>query len=106
MTALQDAKGFYTVRFFGKIYGTKAEYVILECRGPAETHVAPSAVGATPPEAPGVGLNTCTYFVAPSAAEEFTQLEDVTPEAVLISSQIRKYLTGELSAPVACYPAF
>ena len=47
MTALQASKGFFTVRFFGKIFGTKGEYVILECRGPAETHVAPSAVGAT-----------------------------------------------------------
>ena len=60
----------------------------------------------TPPEPPGVGLNAATYFVAPSAVDEFVQLEDVTPEAVLTAMKVRKYFTGELTAPVACYPAF
>merc|ERR1719440_1380823 len=69
-------------------------------------HKPPSVVGATPPEPPGVGLNAATYFVAPSSCDEFVQLEDVTPEAVLTAMKIRKYLTGDLTAPVACYPAF
>merc|ERR1719217_285545 len=69
-------------------------------------HKPPSAPGATPPEPPGVGLNSATYFVAPSAVDEFVQLEDVTPEAVLAAMKIRKYFTGDLSAPVNCYPAF
>jgi radial spoke head protein 4A len=107
MLALKKAHGLVAVRFFGKIFGTKADYVIVEGRAadPA-VHVPPSKVGSTPAEAPGVGLNTFCYFVAPSAADEFVLLEDVTPEQVVASSGIRKYFTGELSATVKCYPAF
>jgi len=106
MLALKKAHGLLAVRFFGKISGTKKDYVVIEGRAPASVHLPPSKVGATPPEAPGVGLNTFCYFVAPSAADEFTVLEDVTPEQILASSKIRKYFTGDLAAPVSCYPAF
>lgn len=106
MLALKEKHSLLAVRFFGKILGTKKDYVIIEGRAPADVHLKPSTVGATPPEGPGVGLNTFCYFVAASAADEFVRLEDVTPEQILMSSKIRKYFTGELQAPVACYPAF
>jgi len=106
MAALQQEKSLVSVRFFGKIFGTTADYVIVEgvASSPAG-HLTPTVIG-TPPEEPGVGLNKCVYFVAKSAADPFVQLEDVTPEAVLASSTIRKYFTGSLTAPIACYPAF
>jgi len=105
MQALQEKyQPTGSVRFFGKILGTKKDYVVIEMSGCA--HKPPAAVGATEPEKPGVGLNMATYFVAPSAVEEFVQLEDVTPEQVLGAMKIRKYFTGDLSAPVYCYPAF
>ena len=94
------------VRFFGKIFGSTADYVVIEAGLNPEAHLAPSTVGATPPEPPGVGLNAATYFVAPTAVDEFVQLEDVTPEAVVAAMKIRKYFTGDLAAPVYCYPAF
>ena len=53
-----------------------------------------------------MGLNTYCYFVAPSAASEFVVLEDVTPEQVVAAPGICKFLTGDLSAPVYCYPPF
>jgi len=106
MAKLREAHSLQSVRFFGKITGTRKDYVIVEgVASSPDAHIKPQAL-ATPPEEPGVGLNKCVYFVAPSAAEPFVQLEDVTPEAVVASSQIRKYFTGDLSAPVACYPAF
>jgi radial spoke head protein 4A len=107
MQKLAADKSLPAIRFLGKIFGTKADYVILEAKAASvEAHIAPSKVGTTPPEAPGVGLNGAIYFVASSAADEFVQLEDVTPEQVLASMTVRKYFTGELAAPVACYPAF
>jgi len=106
MAQLKKKHNLKVVRFFGKICGTKQDYVVVEAGLTPEAHLPPSAVGATPPEGPGVGLNSATYFVAPSAVDEFVQLEDVTPEAVLAAQRIRKYFTGELGAPVACYPAF
>jgi len=95
------------VRFFGKVFGTKADYVIIEAAGNKGAHKPPSGpAGATAPEEPGVGLNWGTYFVSSSACEDFVQLEDVTPEQVLKSMTIRKYFTGDLTSSVACYPAF
>ena len=106
MLALKEQHGLLAVRFFGKILGTQQDYVIIEARAPADVHLPPSKVGATPPEPPGVGLNTFCYFVAASAADEFVRLEDVTPEQILMSSKVRKFFTGNLGVPVACYPAF
>ena len=106
MKKLAADKSLTGVRFLGKILGTKSDYVIIEGSVAAEGHIAPSNPGPTPAEPPGVGLNTYVYFVAPSATDEFVQLEDVTPEQVLASMKIRKYFTGALAAPVACYPAF
>ena len=106
MQRLQEKYDLKMVRFFGKVFGTTADYLIIEaCLNPS-AHKPPSTVGATPPEMPGIGLNAGTYFVAPSAVEEFVQLEDVTPEAMLAAMKIRKYFTGNLDAPVSCYPAF
>ena len=106
MLALKQKHGLLAVRFFGKIYGTKADYVIVEAKAPATVHLAPSTASAVPPEPAGVGLNSFCYFVAPSAADEFTLLEDVTPEQVVASQSIAKFFTGSLSASVACFPAF
>ena len=36
-----------------------------------------------PVEAPGTGLNTYAYFVAPSVASKFVALPDVTPAQVV-----------------------
>lgn len=106
MQSLQKEHKLLAVRFFGKLLGNKADYIVIEARAPADVHKPPSAAGAVPPEAPGVGLNTFCYFVAPSAADAFTVLEDVTPEQVVASKSVRKYLTGDLSAAVFAFPAF
>jgi len=107
MQKLQKDFELPMVRFFGKIFGTKSDYVIIEAAGNKDAHKAPSGeAGETAAEEPGVGLNACTYYVSSSACEEFVQLEDVTPAQVLKSMTIRKYFTGDLTASVACYPAF
>lgn len=106
MGAAKAKHGLHKIRFFGKILGTGKDYYVLECVAPTETHVAPAATEGAPAELPGCGLNSCCYLVAPSAADEFVMLPDVTPEEVLASAAIRKFFTGELDAAVACYPPF
>jgi len=106
MLGLQKQHNLLAVRFFGKVLGTQSDYVVIEGKAPADVHKPPSTVGPVPAEPPGVGLNTCCYFVAPSAADPFVLLEDVTPEQVVAAQTVRKYLTGNLTAPVYCYPAF
>lgn len=111
MLQLQKEHKLLAVRFFGKILGTQRDYLVIEARAPAELHKKPAVPekpdkSYVPPEAPGTGLNTFCYFVAHSAARGWSQLEDVTPEAVVAARGIRKYFTGDLEAPVYCYPAF
>jgi len=106
MIRLKEKHGFTSVRFFGKIIGTKQDYMIIEATGNLDVHKAPSYKGATPIEPPGTGLNMNCYFVAPSAVDDFVLLDDVTPEQVLKAATIRKHFSGVLATPVAAYPAF
>ena len=104
-----------SVRLFGKILGTRSDYFVLEA-----TYAAGSAPeldasvprvwdgksGPVPDEAPGTGLNQCCYFVSNDVSAPFVQLPHVTPAQVVASQQVKKFLTGDLEADVACYPAF
>lgn len=106
MGGLKAAYDLKSVRFFGKILGTKKDYYVVE----GEYKTAPAAPTfegeGTAPEAPGTGLNKCAYFVANGVSDPFELLPDVTPAQVLASSTIKKYFSGDLSAPLACYPPF
>lgn len=110
MTALKAQSGLQSVRFFGKVLGTKSDYYVVEGTraGGSEggTAAEAAAAGATPAEAPGTGLNTHVYFVARDPSAAFVRLPDVLPAQVVAAMQIKKYLTGELEAPVKSYPAF
>lgn len=103
ITKIKKDENLATVRFFGKILGTRADYYVIEA-----TYAAPPAATASPrdQEPPGTGLNACTYFVSNKVTGPFTALADVTPEQVLASSKIKKYFTGDLTATVACTPPF
>ena len=105
LSLLKTEYGLTSVRFFGKVLGTGADYYVVEgAYATPPPPGAPATDGSVPVEAPGTGLNTYAYFVAPSVASKFVALPDVTPAQVVASRSIRKYFTGDLSAPVACYP--
>ena len=107
MSLLKTEYGLTSVRFFGKVLGTGADYYVVEgAYATPPPPGAPATDGSVPVEAPGTGLNTYAYFVAPSVASKFVALPDVTPAQVVASRSIRKFFTGDLSAPVACYPPF
>ena len=107
MSLLKTEYGLSSARFFGKVLGTGADYYVVEgAYATPPPPGAPATDGSVPVEAPGTGLNTYAYFVAPSVASKFVALPDVTPAQVVASRSIRKYFTGDLSAPVACYPPF
>ena len=111
----QENSDLGSVRLFGKILGTRSDYFVLEA-----TYAAGSAPeldasvprvwdgksGPVPDEAPGTGLNQCCYFVSNDVSAPFVQLPHVTPAQVVASQQVKKFLTGDLEADVACYPAF
>ena len=106
MGQLKAAEGLKSVRFFGKVLGTAADYYVLEGTYATAPPAAEFSGEGTAPEGPGSGLNACAFYVANSVSDPFVLLPDTTPEQVLASATIKKYFTGDLSAPVACYPPF
>jgi len=102
-------KNCATVRFFGKVLGTDGDYYVFETsikeHEPVED--APETPpGQVPPEPAGEGSNEYTYFVCSHLGGAFTRLPDLTPAAVVAARKIKKYFTGDLTAPVWSYPAF
>lgn len=57
-------------------------------------------------EAPGSGANSFTYFVCSYPGGPFSRLPEVTPAQIKVARQIKKFLTGNLTAPVSAYPPF
>jgi len=101
-------KALATVRFFGKFLGTGGDYYVFEATLKTPTEPAASEEedpSIVPPEA-NSGTNAWTYFVCSALGGPVTALPDVTPQQVVISKSIKKYLTGNLDAEVSAYPVF
>jgi len=106
----EDAeKELATVRFFGKIFGTGGDYYVFESTLKSPPAAPEPEEGAdlsiAPPEF-GSGTNAWTYFVCSYLGGPFTMLPDVTPQQVTAARQLKKFMTGDLSAEVSAYPVF
>lgn len=107
------AQGLVSCRFWGKIYGSKADYLIAEAETGERESTLPSLsdeemydLKVVAPEAPGVGANKHVYYVCSHAGKAWTRLPDVTPAQIMAAKSIKKLFTGELDAPVNSYPPF
>lgn len=58
------------------------------------------------PEEIGTGLNSQIYFVCNQIGDEWTELPSVTPQHIIVSRQIKKYLTGNLNNEIISVPKF
>lgn len=110
LSKLQSDKRLETIRFFGKVLGTGADYYVAEARY-IEAPEAPegeegAAAPAVPPEESGTGCNACVYFVTNEPAGSWSELPAVTPAQVAASKTIRKFFTGDLTADVRAFPPF
>jgi len=111
LVQLQQSKNLTSVRFFGKVLGTPADYYVAEGTyaarpDPEEGYEPPPPPPGAPVEEPDTGCNRFVYFVANDPAGSWTALPDVTPQQIVCSKRIRKYLTGDLAADVRAYPPF
>ena len=106
MAQLKQAHGLASIRLFGKVLGTQSDYYVVEGKHATPPTPTPTSKNPQEPELPGAGLNECVYFVASGVAGAFEQLPDVRPEQIAASLRIKKLFTGDLAAPVACYPPF
>ena len=92
-----------SLRLWGKIYGTEADYYVAE--GEKEA----AAGSAEPPpdvEPRGSGVNRCAYWVTNSVVGEWIELPDATPATIRVARQLRHIFTGRPNAEVICNPFF
>ena len=103
-----DENPLAKLQFWGKILGTKADYIILqgELEAPPEAPETPE--GADPVLTPegSDGANQYTYWVANSVEGEFIQLPNVTPTQILAAKQLKRLFTGNLDTVVGGHPPF
>jgi len=96
------------LQFWGKILGTKADYIILqgELDAPFEAPETPEGADPTLTMEGGDGGNKYTYFVANSVYDKFTQLPNVTPQQIIAARRLKRMFTGNLDTVVGGHPPF
>merc|ERR1712216_719167 len=91
LLSLQQSKKLATLRFFGKMLGTSADYYVAEATyaEPPEKEEADEAAAplGVPPEESGTGCNAFVYFVANDPAGDWSVLPDVTPQQIVSSTK-------------------
>ncbi|PRP83611.1 radial spoke head protein 4 [Planoprotostelium fungivorum] len=133
MKRLLESNPLKNVRLFGKIYGRKRDYIIVESEfkegegaatkeeEPKENEVkhedseseTENAEKETPAQTTNLeieseqrsGTNRFSYWVQ-SAEEGWELLPDVTPAQVVASRKIRRFFTGDLTSSVDKFPHF
>ena len=105
------------MRFFGKIWGTKRDYYIVEVTGAGGGEGEGEGEGEAPEEQagmepPGTGVNEYTYFVAHDSLANtigpngWQRLPDLTPNDIAASRQVKIVFTGDLSRAIYTNPFF
>jgi radial spoke head protein 4A len=125
-----------TCHFWGKIQGTKANYIIAQTSfrdGTDEQEDEEEAAEeeeeenhedddeekedalpvstwkppmVIPTEDRGAGANKNVYFVCNRPGDEWVRLPDVTPAQLTCARKIRKMFTGDLTTKICSYPPF
>ena len=94
--------GADSLRFVGKIFGTKNDYWVAAGRlNQAEEDVRDASV-----EPRGTGVNNLVYWVTDNPLHDWIQLSDCRPEWINAARKIRHIFTGDLNAPIDCNPQF
>lgn len=86
MKKLSETSQAQSLRFFGKIWGTKQDYYIVEATGAGggeeEGEGGVEGEAEAGMEAPGTGVNKFSYFVSHSSLSEWTKLPDLSPSDI------------------------
>jgi len=125
-----------TCRFWGKVQGTKHNYMIAETsfregeddleeeeeeeennEEEEEDNNEENEEDALPksawkPQVPipnedrGGGINKNVYFVCTNAGDDWIRLPEVTPAQLTVARKIKKFFTGDLAKEICSYPPF
>ena len=94
--------GASQLRFWGKIYGTNADYFVVEgTLAKAEEKAADPSV-----EKRGTGVNKYVYWVTDNLLDDWVQLPDAKAEHIVAARQIKHLMTGDLNASIDSNPLF
>ena len=91
------------IRFFGKIYGIKSDYYIIQ--GSLKSYPMrnpPAHVETRGNE----GINKFTFWVSNSILESWYELPDITKEQIVASRRFKYHLTGDLNSKVKSFISF
>jgi len=133
---LTDTFPLASCRFWGKIQGTKNNYIIAETQfregeddvedeeeeeenneeeeednnEENEEDALPKSLWKPQPPIPnedrGNGVNKYVYFVCNNAGDDWTRLPDLTPTQLTVARKIKKFFTGDLTKEICAYPPF
>ncbi|KAL4167713.1 hypothetical protein KRP22_013197 [Phytophthora ramorum] len=99
---LAQTNSTVNLRFWGKLLGRGTDYYVAE--GELPTQYEPEDLEA---EEGAAGVNKLTYWVLKdNGAYEWVQLPPVRQEQILVARQLRRYVRGDLDAPVLGHPPF
>lgn len=93
-----------SLRFFGKIFTRGLPYYVIEGENPDE----PEEIDNMKQEGKE-GANKYAYWVSQSTTsvdKEWVKLPDVTMAQIVAARKFKKFLTGDLDAPVCSFPPF
>ncbi len=93
--------GIEKLRLFGKVLGVRGDYYVFEATQDSVLSDEEAADSSYEPAA-----NKYAYYAANQVGQAFVRLPNVSAAHVLGSLRIRKFLTGNLSAPVRSHPPF
>ncbi|CAN0029291.1 unnamed protein product [Phaeothamnion confervicola] len=94
--------GHESLRFWGRITTRGGAYLVAEAKATDESNseLDPAIAEGTD------GANRFAYWVSSAAGHAWELLPPVTAAQVVGARQLRRYLTGDLNAPVPGYPPF
>lgn len=101
VTTLGQNEGIEKLRFWGKVLGTNADYYVLEATQDGVLNEDEEADEGVEEIA-----NKFAYYVSTEVGKDFVRLPNVSAAHVLGASSFRKFLTGDLAAPVKAHPPF
>jgi len=99
---LAQLSGASSLRFWGKINGSKKDFYIVEGKlNEGGNQDLPANI-----EARGQGTNEYVYWATDNILADWVQLPDVNPEHIKAARQFKHILTGDLNAEVLSNPPF
>jgi hypothetical protein len=119
ISRLAEEKKLEDVRFVGKIFGIRGNYIVVSSKryvsSGEEVFEEVNNMPKPPrkkievdvqPEPAYKGCNRLSFWVTSDASSPWKLLPDITPQQINAARKVKKFFTGDLDASVQSYPAF